>query len=784
MLTRPTPLILNLNLNLSLSLNLNLLFLVLFLLPVARAQEPSYYRRLGSWHESAQASFEAIALHRQAAGPAAPVSFVPWQVAGPFRSSSRDAFAESFPPEHELTLHRRSADSTIKWTPRPEWNDGMVILFPPSDYSAWYLSRTVSASHDTVVALSLGSDDGIKVWLDGKAVFQHDTYRGAAPDQESVDIRLTAGTHRLMLKVNNGTGPSGFYFAMSDYAAKAVWALLRRDFSSPEDQQEIDWETEDSIWARPWRPGENAELTQRYTAVTLYDTPEERELAIEEAVRLASPEALAAARSHYLASRRAEITPEILTPKPSDTPRINGPAIFGVRPGHPLLYTIPATGARPMEFSVRDLPQGLTVESATGRMTGSINIEGRYNVTLVARNRLGTAEKPFTIVVGPAIALTPPLGWNSWNCFAASVDDAKIRSAADGMVASGLIHHGWTYINIDDCWEIKPGSKDTMLAGDPRTAEGRIMTNRKFPDMKSLSDYVHGKGLKLGIYSSPGPLTCAGFTASYGYERQDAEQFVDWGIDYLKYDWCSYGTIERGRTPEPLQKPYRTMRRELDRVPRDIVYSLCQYGMGDVWTWGADVGGNCWRTTGDIEDTWESMSRIGFSQAGHEKYAGPGGWNDPDMLVVGYVGWGPHLHPTRLTPNEQYTHITLWSLLCSPLLIGCDLSRLDEFTLSLLTNDEVLAVNQDVLGEQAARVRKDGDRDVWGKRLADGSMAVGLFNRGMWKESLSVNFSALGLKGPQRVRDLWRQKEIGTFEAAYTATVPRHGAVLVKLTPN
>src|SRR5436853_4679142 len=230
------------------------------------------------------------------------------------------------------------------------------------------------------------------------------------------------------------------------------------------------------------------------------------------------------------------------------------------------------------------------------------------------------------------------------------MDDPTVRSIADAMASNGMKDAGYLYINIDDTWE----------AG--RDAQGNIQTNRKFPDMKALSDYVHSKGLKLGIYSSPGPKTCAGFEASYKHEQQDANTWAKWGIDYLKHDWCSYGGIEKGRTQEALAKPYKLMGSALDASGRDIVYSLCQYGMGNVWTWGAETGGNLWRTTGDITDTWGSMSGIGFGQNGHEKYAGPGHWNDPDMLVVGRVGWG-NPHPSRLTPNEQITHITLWSLL-------------------------------------------------------------------------------------------------------------------------
>ncbi|HWH71972.1 MAG TPA: hypothetical protein VNT26_21600, partial [Candidatus Sulfotelmatobacter sp.] len=205
--------------------------------------------------------------------------------------------------------------------------------------------------------------------------------------------------------------------------------------------------------------------------------------------------------------------------------------------------------------------------------------------------------------------------------------------------------------------------------------------------------------------------------------------------------------------------------------------------MGNVWEWGTQVGGNCWRTTGDITDTWNSMAGIGFGQAGHEKFAGPGHWNDPDMLVVGYVGWSAKVRPTRLTPNEQYTHISLWCLLCSPLLIGCDMTKLDEFTLNLLTNDEVLEVNQDPLGRQAGRIVSQGGLEVWAKDMEDGSKAVGLFNRSEDAAPITVQWADLGIAGKQKVRDLWQQKDLGTFSGKFQASVPRHGVVLVKIAP-
>lgn len=475
----------------------------------------------------------------------------------------------------------------------------------------------------------------------------------------------------------------------------------------------------------------------------------------------------------------------VLTPAPPQTPRINGAKIFGVRPGNPFLFTIAATGDRPMTFSADNLPDGLQLDPQTGQITGVLKDAGTYEVTFHAKNDLGEAMRPFKIVCGPTIGLTPAMGWNSWNCFASAVTEQKVKAAADAMVASGLINHGWTYINIDDFWEVNPRSSDPTLHGPERDAQGYIVPNPRFPDMKGLADYVHGKGLKIGLYSGPGPWTCGGCVASYQHENQDAESYAKWGFDYLKYDWCSYDGVVHGDHSLPaLKKPYRVMRTALDRQNRDILYSMCQYGMGDVWEWGAEVGGNSWRTTGDINDSWRSMSGIGFSQNGHEKYAGPGHFNDPDMLVVGEVGWGPSLHPSRLSPNEQYTHISLWCLLSAPLLIGCDMTQLDPFTLGLLSNDEVLAVDQDPLAHQASRIAKDGEKEIWAKDLEDGSKAVGLFNRGRDETKVVVTREELGLSGDSKaymVRDLWRQKNIGPLESQFETSVPRHGVVLIKV---
>ena len=400
----------------------------------------------------------------------------------------------------------------------------------------------------------------------------------------------------------------------------------------------------------------------------------------------------------------------LLTPPSSPQPRINGARIFGVRPGSPLLYTIAATGIRPMTFGVTDLPDGLRVDSLTGQITGSLQQEGTYGMTLLAENSLGKVERNLRVVVGGRLALTPPMGWNSWNCWGCAVDQDKILAAAQAFVDSGLIQHGWSYVNIDDCWMVPAALSDSV-----RDDQGRVRANDKFPDMTRLTEAIHGLGLKAGIYTSPGPTTCQGFAGSYQYEMQDADRIATWGFDYLKYDWCGYSEIVADPDRAALIKPYALMKACLEQVERDIVYSLCQYGMGEVWEWGRDVGGHCWRTSGDIVDTWESVSAIGFSQDDYASFGGPGHWNDPDMLVVGQVGWGSDLHASRLTPNEQYSHMSLWCLLCAPLLIGCDVAKLDAFTHGLLTNDEVLEVNQDPMGEQARRIARSGYQEVLGQ---------------------------------------------------------------------
>lgn len=481
----------------------------------------------------------------------------------------------------------------------------------------------------------------------------------------------------------------------------------------------------------------------------------------------------------------------ILTPKPEPKPRINGAKIFGVRPGSPFLFTIPATGEKPLRYEIANLPAGLTLNPQSGQITGVLQKLGEYNTVFKVSNNHGVATRPFKIVCGDKLALTPHMGWNSWYVWETHVSDKIMRDAADAMVKTGMIDHGYMYINIDDCWAVVPGSRDSVLGGNLRTAEGRIIPNKRFPDMKGLTDYIHAIGLKAGIYISPGPTTCAGYAGSFQNEEQDVKQFVEWGYDFLKYDWCSYDKVATSHSIDNLQRPYRLIGEILKNQKRDIVLNLCQYGMGNVWEWGKDVGGNSWRTAGDLGGSFEGIAaalfRDGFDVYSKNKlhvYGGPGGWNDPDYLLLGYLSnWKGQTVPTPLTPNEQYTHVSLWALIAAPLIFSGDMTRLDEFTLSLLTNDEVIEVDQDILGKPGYRVFKDDDLEVWTRELEDGSKAVGLFNRGEFETTVVAKWSDVGVSGKQRVRDLWRQQDIGIFKGEYSAQVPRHGTVLVRIWP-
>ena len=477
-------------------------------------------------------------------------------------------------------------------------------------------------------------------------------------------------------------------------------------------------------------------------------------------------------------------------PWDAGAPRINGPKIFAASPGNPFFRAPAVSGERPLAFKAEGLPAGLEIDSATGVITGSPRKIAHDVASVTVTNAHGSDTRELEIVIGGPLALTPPLGWNCFNCWGREIDADKVRAAADAMVSSGLAAHGYNYVNIDEGWQ-----------GD-REGDGALQANEKFPDMQGLCDYVHGLGLRIGIYSTPWVKSYAGYTGGstgpllrsdrnrhdtvdrglhFGQMSccvADARQWAQWGIDYLKYDWGPW------KVPE-----VQAMSEALADCGRDIVYSLSNSAPFDGAADWARLA-NCWRTTGDIADDWDNLSRIAFSQDRWTPYACPGHWNDPDMLVVGRLGWGK-VRENRLTRDEQITHITMWAVLAAPMLAGCDLTRLDDFTIRLLCNDEVLAVNQDPEGEQGYCIRELRRADesgrnvvhqcVYRRHLADGSLAVAMFNRVEAPAAVEVSWDELGVSGPRAVRDLWSRRDVGAFEGAFAAGVPAHGAQLFRV---
>jgi alpha-galactosidase len=446
-----------------------------------------------------------------------------------------------------------------------------------------------------------------------------------------------------------------------------------------------------------------------------------------------------------------------------------------------------------MQFSADGLPAGLDLEGATGRITGKLSAPATYQVTLHARNNLGEAQRPFKIIVGDDIGLTPAMGWNSYNTYGQRVNQSQILAAAHAMVDSGLAQHGWTYINTDDGWQGPRGGQYNA-----------IQPNADFPDIAAMVNEIHGLGLKAGIYSTPW-VTSYGrkiggssedpdgkwdpsfakannhdhsqkfpfAIAQYHFATKDAHQIADWGFDYLKYDWA------------PIHAPdVKEMDDALRATGRDVIFSLSNNGLYTLLNEIKDVSphANSWRTTDDVHDKWANITNSAFNEDPWATSARPGHFNDPDMLVIGTIGWG-HPHPTHLTPDEQTTQMSMWCLLSAPLILGCDLQKLDDFTKSLVTNDEVLDVDQDSLGKQATCVLKSGDLNVYAKPLDDGTWAVGLVNLGLTTAPVVLNWADINITGPQVVRDLWRQKDIGTFTSQFTAQVASHGIVLVKVSP-
>ncbi|HEV2455140.1 MAG TPA: putative Ig domain-containing protein [Verrucomicrobiae bacterium] len=495
--------------------------------------------------------------------------------------------------------------------------------------------------------------------------------------------------------------------------------------------------------------------------------------------------AAACANDEYLSPALQTNQPVILTPAPGPAPRINGPAVYGARPGHPFLYRIPAQGERPIKFSAKGLPRGLRLDSRTGIITGTTPAAGEYTVTLRARNHHGQDSRIFKIVSGETLALTPPMGWNDWYAHYNRISDSKMRQAADIIVSSGMADAGYQYVDIDDCWMNAEGKKDPLQNGPLRDPNGDILPNRHFPDMKALTDYIHSKGLKAGIYSSPGPRTCAGFGGSYQHEAQDARQFANWGFDLLKYDWCSYTGITGKRpTLEQMKQPYELMGGLLKQQDRDILFNLCQYGRGDVWKWGAEVGGQSWRTAGDLGFSLNRIFEVALNNSEHAAWQKPGAWNDPDYIQIGWIGnaRGSGLpKECSLTPTEQYSFMSLWCLMSSPLFYSGDLTKLDDFTRNVLCNPDVIAIDQDSLGECARVIFIGADQFLMIKNLANGGHALGLCNGAETAADMTATWSQCALGSSQRVRDAWRELDLGDYADSFTARVPPHGVILLRL---
>ena len=382
---------------------------------------------------------------------------------------------------------------------------------------------------------------------------------------------------------------------------------------------------------------------------------------------------------------------------------------------------------------------------------------GRRGTLAQARRFRFAPLPPLGAIPSDGLAETPPMGWSSWNKFAEKIDDKSIRQVADAIVRTGLRDAGYTYVNIDDGWQGERGPG------------GEIRPNAHFPDMKALADYLHARGLKLGIYTSPGPKSCAGFEGSYGHVEQDARTFARWGVDYVKYDLCSgewfYDDADK------VKRTYYEMGAALKATGRPIIYSLCEYGRFDVGSWGRSVGGHLWRTTGDIEDKFASMERIGFEKNGPPEHAGPGGWNDADMLEIGNGG---------MTEDEYRTHMTLWAMSAAPLIMGHDVRTTDAAALRLLTNREVIAIDQDPKGVQGRKVRSEAAGEIWAKPLADGTMAVALFNRGDTPAEISLRPSDAGFASVTDLRDLWRGADLAPGTTQFS--VPVHGTIMLKVT--
>ncbi len=488
----------------------------------------------------------------------------------------------------------------------------------------------------------------------------------------------------------------------------------------------------------------------------------------------------------------------LLTPAPSPMPKINSPKIFGAKPGNPFMYFIAATGEKPMVFKALHLPDGLKLDSLTGNITGVVHKKSVFSVDLVAQNALGSHKQKVFFKISDTISLTPPMGWNGWNSWAREIDQQKVINSSKALLNNRLLDYGWHYINIDDAWQGQRGGEF-----------GGLLANEKFPSFDKMIDTLHQWGLKVGVYSTPWISSYAGFPGGssneengfysedirqnkrnyryigkHRFEEQDARQWAKWGVDYLKYDWrIEVSSAER-------------MRNALNKVNRDIVYSISNSApLNNVKDWVRLT--NVFRSGPDIRDSWTSVYLSTFKLSDWTPFGGPGHWIDPDMLVIGNVTTGSPMHPTRLTPDEQYSHFSMHCLLAAPLLIGCPMDQLDAFTINLLTNTEVIEVNQDPLGKSASLIKLENNYQIWKKPLEDGSFAIGIFNANplgnipheyfRWGDEQPLNITLdlkdLQINGPVSVRDLWRQEDLVPWEGKKSFLIPHHGVYLFKISP-
>ena len=467
-------------------------------------------------------------------------------------------------------------------------------------------------------------------------------------------------------------------------------------------------------------------------------------------------------------------------------PEIHGALRVGAWSGRPFLYQIPATGEPPLTFAADSLPQGLSLNKKSGLITGGVAAPGNYAVFLRATNALGTATRPLTVVCGAGkIGLTPPMGWSAWNLYGDSVDAEKIKLQADWMIKSGLAAQGFSYILLDDSWQ---GRRDLKT--------GEMTANARMGSIKALADYLHARGLKLGIYSSPNAETSGGYAGSEGHETQDAQTFAAWGVDYLKYDWTD-NTRGKGAVPfETVTAAFAKMREALDATNRAVFYALTPYNFGGQQAWGEPpVRANSWWKNVQVIESWEFVSRNVANLSLHfMQPVSVGHWSDPGWLMVGKIGSASrNPHFSKLTSDEQKTQVSAWCLAAAPLILSCDLTQLDPnraypLTSALLTNGEVLAVDQDALGLPPERLSSARQTEIWARPLADGTIAVGIFNKSEEPQNVAVPFADLPktasgakLTGSQPVRDLWLRKEAGNATGRYETTIPRHGVTLIKV---